>query len=87
MPTRKLLTISLPPAFLKDLERMARVERRTKSELVREALRRYAHDFELSRFRRQAIKSLGSRPLPTQREIVRMVKEVRRGQAKERKTG
>ena len=38
---RTRMTISLPPAFLKDAERLARKERRTKSELVREALRQY----------------------------------------------
>jgi len=38
---RTRMTISLSPAFLKDAERLARKERRTKSELVREALRQY----------------------------------------------
>jgi predicted transcriptional regulator len=35
------MTISLPAAMRKELERIRRAEHRTKSELVREALRRY----------------------------------------------
>lgn len=41
MPPRKLITISLPPPLLKQAEAVARAENRTKSELVREALRFY----------------------------------------------
>lgn len=41
MPARKLITISLPPPLLKQAEAVAREENRTKSELVREALRFY----------------------------------------------
>lgn len=39
--TRKLVTISLPPPLLKKAEQVAREENRTKSELLREALRFY----------------------------------------------
>jgi len=39
--SRKLITISLPPPLLKKAEEVAREENRTKSELVREALRFY----------------------------------------------
>lgn len=41
MAARKLITISLPPPLLKQAEAVAREEHRTKSELVREALRFY----------------------------------------------
>lgn len=41
MPPRKLITISLPPPLLRQAEAVAREENRTKSELVREALRLY----------------------------------------------
>jgi CopG family transcriptional regulator/antitoxin EndoAI len=39
--TRKLITISFPPPLLKKAEQVAREENRTKSELLREALRFY----------------------------------------------
>ena len=41
MGTRKLVTISLPPPLLKKAEAVAQKENRTKSELLREALRFY----------------------------------------------
>ena len=39
--TRKLITISVPPPLLRRAEQIAREENRTKSELLREALRFY----------------------------------------------
>jgi predicted transcriptional regulator len=45
MRTRQTLTISLPPAMLKQVEQVSRAESRTQSELVREALRRYFSGF------------------------------------------
>ncbi|MBI1786859.1 MAG: ribbon-helix-helix protein, CopG family [Acidobacteria bacterium] len=41
MRTRRTLTISLPPAMLKTLEQVRKSENRTRSELMREALRTY----------------------------------------------
>jgi Arc/MetJ-type ribon-helix-helix transcriptional regulator len=41
MRTSRTLSISLPPAQLRESIRLARKENRTMSELVREALRRY----------------------------------------------
>lgn len=41
MRTRQTMTISLPPQMVKEVERMRKVEHRTRSELVREALRAY----------------------------------------------
>jgi metal-responsive CopG/Arc/MetJ family transcriptional regulator len=47
VPTRKVITISLPPPLLKQAEAVAREENRTKSELVREALRFYVETREM----------------------------------------
>ncbi len=41
MRTTKVLSLSLPPGLVKEAERIAKEEGRTKSELFREALRRY----------------------------------------------
>ena len=46
MSTRKLMTISLPPPLLQQAEAVAREENRTKSELMREALRFYVETRE-----------------------------------------
>ena len=55
MRTTKILSVTLPPAMLKQAERLAKEENRTKSELVREALRRYMQDREW-----QSIRAYGS---------------------------
>ncbi len=47
--TRKLVTISLPPRLLKQAEQVAAQENRTRSELVREALRLYLDTSEARR--------------------------------------
>jgi CopG family transcriptional regulator / antitoxin EndoAI len=41
MRTRQTITISLPPAMAEQVEKTMRAENRTRSELVREALRTY----------------------------------------------
>jgi Arc/MetJ-type ribon-helix-helix transcriptional regulator len=47
--TRRLVTISLPPPLLEQAERVAEEENRSKSELVREALRFYIETREVRR--------------------------------------
>ncbi len=47
MSSRKLVTISLPPPLLKKAERIAKEENRSKSELLREALRLYVETRDL----------------------------------------
>ena len=44
MATRKPVTISLPPPLAKAVERLAKRQHQTTSELVRHALRRYLRD-------------------------------------------
>lgn len=44
MRTTKVLSLSMPPALLAEAERLAKKEQRTKSELFREALRRYIQE-------------------------------------------
>ena len=44
MRTTKILSLSLPPELLREAERVAKKEGRTKSELFREALRRYLQE-------------------------------------------
>jgi predicted transcriptional regulator len=53
MNTRKLITISLSPALLRQAETVAKEEHRTKSELFREALRFYV---ETKAIRRTAMR-------------------------------
>jgi len=57
MRTTKTLSVSLPPNQLKEMERTARKENRTMSELVRELYRRYTSDEARREFGR-ALKDL-----------------------------
>jgi len=41
MRTRQTMTISLPPEMITEVERVRKAEHRTRSELIREALRTY----------------------------------------------
>ena len=51
MRTTKILSISISPELLREAERTAKLEGRTKSELLREALRRYLSDQRWQRLR------------------------------------
>lgn len=53
MSQRRLITISLPPTLLREAEAVAKKEHRTKSELLREALRFYV---ETTAIRRTAVR-------------------------------
>ena len=44
MRTTKIVSLSIPPELLRQAERVAKEEGRTKSELFREALRRYVEE-------------------------------------------
>ena len=48
MRTSKTVSVSMPPNQLKQVERMAKKENRTMSELIREALRQYQQQRERS---------------------------------------
>jgi metal-responsive CopG/Arc/MetJ family transcriptional regulator len=61
MRTTQTMTISIPPRMLEEFERVRRAENRTRSELVREALRVYFERrvpvVELTKAERAAIRS------------------------------
>ncbi|MBI3609983.1 MAG: ribbon-helix-helix protein, CopG family [Nitrospirae bacterium] len=79
--TRKLISVSLPPAMLKDTEKAAKAEHRTKSELMREALRQYL--FQRSLFTlRESIRPNTKGKTYTEEEIAAIVKDYRREQGR-----
>ena len=78
MRTTKILSLSLPPELLREAERMAKKEGRTKSELSREALRRYLQErrwAELRRYGAQQASRLGLK----ETDVGRLIKEYREG--------
>jgi CopG family transcriptional regulator/antitoxin EndoAI len=78
MRSTRILSVSLPPDLVAAVERVAKREGRTRSELVREALRRYVQDqrwqelqrYGASRARRQGL---------TGADAARLVEAHRRG--------
>jgi metal-responsive CopG/Arc/MetJ family transcriptional regulator len=55
MAYRKPVTVSLPPPLVKIVDRLAKQQHQTTSELVREALRRYIRDVEADTAWRRAV--------------------------------
>ena len=50
--TTKTITLSLPPEMMEKIDQLVKEEGRTRSELVREAVRRYAEEREWKRLYR-----------------------------------
>ena len=48
---RSIINVSMPPALAKRVEKIAKEENRTKSELLREAFRRYEFDRDWAKIR------------------------------------
>jgi CopG family transcriptional regulator / antitoxin EndoAI len=72
----KLLTISIMPEFFDEIEKLAREERRTKSELVREALRCYIAERELKRLQSYGMKKAKNLGLK-EKDVQRLIDEDR----------
>ena len=80
MRTSKIVSITLPPAMVKQADKLARKENRTKSELVREALRRYIVQQEFKELQRYGVdqaKRQGLKPS----DVNRLIHEYRAEQA------
>jgi CopG family transcriptional regulator/antitoxin EndoAI len=81
MRTTRILSLSIPPELLRQAERVAKEEGRTKSELFREALRRYVEERRwraLQRYGATQMRRLGL----TETDIGRAVDESRRAPAR-----
>jgi CopG family transcriptional regulator/antitoxin EndoAI len=77
MRTSKILSLSLPPTLLQEAERLAKKEGRTKSELFREALRRYLQErrwAELRGYGARQARKLGL----AETDVARLVEEYRK---------
>ena len=77
MRSTKNVSITVPPTLLREAEAVAKREGRTKSELFREALRRYVTQSEyreLQQFGRKQAKKLGLQ----EADVERLVQESRR---------
>lgn len=90
MRSSKILSITLPPAMLEEAERLAKKENRTKSELVREALRQYmqAREWEaIHAYGSAKAKELGINEKDVERLIHEYRQEKRKKPERLKKTG
>lgn len=78
MRQSKVVTVSIPPRLLREAEKMARREQRTKSEVVRDALRLYL-DLQSDRgFRRAVRERAAALQILSEDDVERVVDEVRK---------
>jgi CopG family transcriptional regulator/antitoxin EndoAI len=77
MRTTKILSLSIPPELLRQAERVAKAEGRTRSELFREALRRYVEERRWRALQRYGVTQMRRLGL-TETGIERAVEESRR---------
>ncbi len=77
MRSTKNVSITVPPSLLKEAEAVAKREGRTKSELFREALRRYVIQSEYRELQRFGMKQARKRGLK-EKDVERLVQEYRR---------
>lgn len=78
MRTTRILSLSLPPDLVREAERIAKQEGRTKSELFREALRRYIEERRWRGLQRYGA-GRARRAGMTEGDVDRTVQEFRRG--------
>ena len=74
--TTKLITISILPELLQETEKVAKEENRSRSELIREALRRYIAGREWRRLQRSGIRKAKKLRLE-EGDVERLVDEYR----------
>ena len=86
MRTSKVVSITLPPDMAADAEQLARQEKRSMSELMREAFRRYKRQREwdeANEYGRARAKQIGI----TEADVVRLIQEFRAEEAPRNQTG
>ncbi len=78
MRATKVVTVSLPPGLLKDMERLTKEEGRTRSELFREALREYIATRRWHRIRRWGEAAARRTAVKDEADVERIVQQYRR---------
>lgn len=79
MRTTKPITVSLPADLLREAQRVAKEETRTRSELIREALRQYLASRRWQRLRQWGAETAERLGLKTEADLQRLLDEVRAG--------
>lgn len=79
MRTTKPITVSLPADLLRETQRAAREEARTRSELIRDALRQYLASRRWQRLRQWGAETAERLGLKTEADLQRLLDKVRAG--------
>ena len=82
MRTTKPITVSLPADLLRETERVAKEETRTRSELIRDALRQYLASRRWQRLRQWGTESAERLGLRTESDLLRLIEKARTGRRK-----
>jgi CopG family transcriptional regulator/antitoxin EndoAI len=82
MRTTKPITVSLPTALLREAQRAARQEARTRSELIRDALRQYLTSRRWQRLRQWGAETAKRLGLKSEADLQRLLDGVRTGRRK-----
>ncbi|MBI5195463.1 MAG: ribbon-helix-helix protein, CopG family [Nitrospirae bacterium] len=78
MRTTKVMTLSIPPEMLKEVDKLTKEEKRTKSELFREALRKYINDKRWQQIRQWGMKTAQGSGLSTEEDVDKLIHAYRR---------
>lgn len=76
MRTAKVISLSLPPDMEKEVQKVAKAEHRTVSELLREAFRQYLANKDLASIRKEGEKVAKKMKL-TEADVERIVRQSR----------
>jgi CopG family transcriptional regulator/antitoxin EndoAI len=82
MRTTKPITVSLPGDLLRETQRVAQEESRTRSELIRDALRQYLASRRWQRLRQWGAETAERLGLKTEADLQHLLDEVRAGRRK-----
>jgi CopG family transcriptional regulator / antitoxin EndoAI len=77
MRTTKPITVSLPADLLREAERVARQETRTRSDLIRDALKQYLVSRRWQRLRQWGTQTAERLGLKTEADLQRLLEKVR----------
>ena len=78
MRTTRTLTVSLPPGLVREADHTAKEENRTKSELVREALRMYLEERRWRKLQQKTALRAQALGIRTEEDVDRLVHAVRK---------
>lgn len=82
MRTTTPITVSLPGDLLRETQRVAKEESRTRSELIRDALQQYLASRRWQRLRQWGAETAERLGLKTEADLQRLLDEVRAGRRK-----